>query len=177
MKSVIRPLALVLLLFLLLSLCACGAAPTAPDGAREEQPSPLAACAGLYTLFGVSYEDRIVEAAVFDFSSTLELLESGDGSLVLNGESGSVSSWSVEGDTLRVVSTLGRFSGTLSQGVAVLSADGETLLYYAAQDADLAAYPTLDGDAFVELIVSEALGDSALPDLSTLFPAEEEAAP
>lgn len=177
MKSVLRSLALLVSFALLFGLCACGVPQNAPAEPAEEAPSPLSAYAGLYTLFGVSYEDRIVEAEVFDFSGSLLLDADGGGTLQLNGEDGVVSSWTAEGDQLRLQSSLGRFSGTLEKGVAVLSADEKTVLYFAADGADRTAYPTLDGEAFVALIVDEALGDAELPDLDALLPPAEEAEP
>lgn len=177
MKHILRSFALLLSLALLLGLCACGAGVNTPAQPVEEEPSPLSAYAASYTLFGVGYEEKIVEAAVFDFSAALRLDEDGGGSIKLNGEDGVVSSWTVEGGQLRLQSSLGRFSGTLEKGVAVLSADENTLLYFAAPGADLTAWPTLNGDEFVELIVSEALGDTVLPDLDSLLPPEGEETP
>lgn len=177
MKSVLRSLASLVSFALLFGLCACGVPQNAPAEPAEEEPSPLSAYAGLYTLFGVSYEDRIVEAEVFDFSGSLLLDADGGGTLKLNGEDGVVTSWTAEDDQLRLQSSLGRFSGTLEKGVAVLSADEKTVLYFAADGADRGAYPALDGEAFVALIVDEALGDAELPDLNALLPPAEEAEP
>ena len=173
-----KALCLLLALLLALLMPGCGAAQGAPT-VPETPESEALIITGDYTLFALSYADQLVAADAMELFSTLTLAENG-GSLTIGAEQGRVLDWEVRDGQLTLHSTLGSFSGTVADGVAVLTSDGETRLYYAAPCADLSAYSPLDRDALEVYLLQEALGETELPDMEALLeslpaaPAESE---
>lgn len=118
--------------------------------------SELAAASGKYELFGHGLDGYVLQAE--DMTSELTLKSNGTGKLSMNGESGSISSWSLEGDGIMLCSGGDTIEGTIQDGVLILEFEGGNTLYYAKEGTDVSSVPVMSTDEYYEALTRSMMG-------------------
>lgn len=107
----------------------------------------LCACGSTkYTLIAYDYDGHVI--ASDSMTSVLTLNDSGSGSIVINGSGGRIS-WSEENGELTIRSGGDSFSGTLRDGIAAIDFGDGTLMYYAADGADISSLSVMTFEDYV----------------------------
>lgn len=160
MKSVVRPLPLILILLLLFSLTACrksaapetSAAPTAeptaePTSAPSGPPSPLTRYAGTYEAYSVYTQGRYVLWEQMAGNS-VELRDDGTGWLDWGeGNSGPISEWSTKGDGIVIMAGVSVMDARCDGKVLYIDLGDGMELCFVAPDADTSAMPIVGKEA------------------------------
>lgn len=118
--------------------------------------SELAAVSGKYELFGHGLDGYVLAAE--DMTSELTLKSSGKGTLSINGESGAISSWSLDGDSITLRAGDDTIRGTLRDGVLILDFEGGNTLYYAMEGADVSSVPVMRSEEYYEAMTRAMMG-------------------
>ena len=160
MRSVTRPLLLLLILLLLFSLPACGrsaapepdAVPTAeptevPTPAPAGPPSPLTRYAGIYEAYSVYTQGRYVRWEQMEGDS-VELRDDGTGWLNWGeGNSGPISEWSTKGDGIVIMAGVSVMDARCDGKVLYIDLGDGMELCFTTPDADTSAMPIVDKEA------------------------------
>lgn len=157
MRSMKRPLLLLLIFVLCLSLPACGrsaapepgAAPTAeptaaPTSAPAGPPSPLTRYAGIYKAYSVYTQGRYVRWEQMAGNS-VELKDDGTGWLDWGeGNSGPISEWSTKGDGIVIMAGVSVMDARCDGKVLYIDLGDGIELCFTTADADTSAMPIVD---------------------------------
>ena len=139
MKKISGHMSILFLFVLLCFLCAC------------KGENALSEYAGSYTLFAYDFEGYVLESA--DMESVLSLNKNGGGKMTIGGKSGSISEWSMDGESISIRSGEDVISGTLKDGVLTLDFGDGSSFYYAQQGADISGIPVISMEEYLDDMV------------------------
>ena len=140
--------ALVLALLLAVSLCACG-------GSKADQ-----SMLGKYTLYAMEYEKgtNVLASELFDGESYITLKSGGSADFCMEGDVASVK-WKSDGGKITISAADGDMTGTLSDGLLTLDADGSNL-FFVANEAAKSKIKALTLDELLNGVVSDIVNDT-----------------
>ncbi len=141
--------ALMLVLLMALTLCACGSSP------KEDQ-----AMLGTYQLYAMDYDENttILASELFDGKNYITLKSGGSAEMCLEDDVANVK-WKADGTKIVISAADGDMEGSLSGGILTLQAD-DTNLYFVGEGASTDGIKALTLDEMLNGVVGDVLNET-----------------